>query len=97
MTITMLIIAAIPATIASIVTAIVTVRTFSVTKSTHELVNGSMTLQLRLHAKTARSKADITHNDVDIAVAELAEKILKEHEDRRSIIEVSMDKDDFPA
>jgi len=91
-TITMLIIAAIPATIASIVTAIITVKTFSVTKSTHELVNGSMTLQLKLHAKTARSKADITDNEVDIAVADLAEKMLKDHETRRSLIEGSMDK-----
>lgn len=99
--VTALIIAAIPATIASLLTAVMTVLTFlkadkvvKVAETTHDLVNGSMLIQLKLHAKTARSKADITGDKVDLAVAALAEKMLDEHQVKLDILDDLRNKSD---
>jgi hypothetical protein len=48
-------------------------------EATHMLVNSAMGAQLKLHADTARAKSDITGQPADIAVANLAEKMLAEH------------------
>lgn len=63
-----------------------------VAQTTHELVNGSMLFQLKLHAKTARVLANLDNSQENRDAADLADKMLKEHENKRSIIEGSMDK-----
>jgi hypothetical protein len=86
-TVATLLLAALPTTISSILGAVMTWKVFdnsskliTLSNQTHDLVNGSMLIQLKLHAKTARSKADITGDKVDIAVAELAEEMLASHQ-----------------
>lgn len=51
------------------------------TQDTNKLVNSHMEVQLRLHAKTARRLAMKTGEAADIEIAELAEQLLKEHEE----------------
>lgn len=46
---------------------------------THALVNSAMLEQQRLLAVTARAKADITQDPVDLAAAETAENAYQEH------------------
>jgi hypothetical protein len=50
-----------------------------VVRDTHTLVNSAMGAQLRLHAITARAKADITKDRADIVAAETAERMLDHH------------------
>ncbi len=54
---------------------------------THTLVNSAMAAQLRLHAQTARAKADITSDPADVAVADMAERMLREHEAKQATID----------
>lgn len=51
-----------------------------VAKDTHTLVNSNMAVQLKLHAGTSRRLAEITHDPVDIQAADLAEKMVSEHD-----------------
>lgn len=86
--------AAIPTTIASVVAAIMTVRgaklakeSVSLSKETHNMVNGAMLIQLKLHAKTARELATLKDDAEAGAIAALAEKMLDEHKDKLIHIE----------
>lgn len=81
-TITNLIIAAVPTTIASLLAAYMTIRAAGFAKKTHDIVNGSMLIQLRLHAKTSRALANLKPDAETEAVASLAEKMLEEHKDK---------------
>ena len=99
-TIVTLILAAIPATIASVLAAIMTILVFQksakieiVAKTTHELVNGSMLFQLKLHARTARILANLMPSIENVEAADLAERILTDHKSKLRLV----DKDDFPA
>jgi hypothetical protein len=105
-TITTLILAAIPTTIASIAaammaylafkksatTAILSEKTAEISSKTNHLVNGGMLLQLKLHAKTSRLLASAVPNPVNEAVAVLAEKELQEHLDKKNLIEGAIDR-----
>jgi hypothetical protein len=51
--------------------------------STHMLVNSAMGAQLRLTAETARSKADLTREPVDLTAAVIAERLLREHQEKQ--------------
>jgi hypothetical protein len=51
--------------------------------STHMLVNSAMGAQLRLTAETARSKADITQEPIDLTAAVIAERLLREHQQKQ--------------
>lgn len=53
----------------------------------HTLVNSSFGAQLRLHAETARAKANITRDRADVVAAEMAEKLLREHEVKQKIVD----------
>lgn len=86
-TITTLIIAAIPATIASIVSAIIVFRLANVTKATHALVNGSMLLQLKLHANTAKELYTRTQDPEALKISEAADLALKNYEERSAIVQ----------
>lgn len=81
-TIITLILAAIPTTIASIVAAVMTIRGARLAKETHNMVNGAMLIQLRLHARTARELANLKPDLESLALAEQAEKMLDEHKDK---------------
>lgn len=48
--------------------------------STHQLVNGALGEQMRLLAVTARAKAEVTHDPVDMAAAFAAEEAHEKHE-----------------
>jgi len=50
---------------------------------THQLVNGSLTAQMKIGAVALRRLADNTKHSGDIAAAELAEKTLQEHIDKQ--------------
>ncbi len=56
-------------------------------ESIHTLVNSAMGAQLRLHAETARAKANITRDAGDEAVADLAEKMLGEHMQKQAAVD----------
>ena len=93
-TITTLILAAIPTTIASVLAAVLTYLSFkkntavaTLAVKTHDLVNGSMLVQLKLHANTSRALANITRHTEHEEIALLAEKLLKEHQEKLSLIE----------
>lgn len=94
LTIITLILAAIPTTIASIVAAVMTIRgakaaveSAVLSKETHNMVNGAMLIQLKLHAKTARELADLKNDAEAGAIAALAEKMLEQHKDKLINIE----------
>ncbi len=53
----------------------------------HTLVNSSFGAQLKLHAETARAKADITNTAEDKAVADLAEQMLREHQAKQRTVD----------
>ena len=61
-------------------------------EATHMLVNSAMGAQLRLHADTARAKADITHDKIDIVAAETAEKLLAEHIKKQQQVDAAQGK-----
>lgn len=52
----------------------------AVGEQTHRLCNSAMQAQKKLLAETARAKADITHDRVDVTAADLAERAYAEHD-----------------
>ena len=91
-TITTLVLAAIPTTIASTLAAVLTYFSFrksteivQLASATHNLVNGSMLVQLQLHAKTARALANIKCDTTTMEAADLADKLLREHQAKLSL------------
>lgn len=54
------------------------------TALTHDLVNSASLVQLRLYAAAVRRIATITGDADDAKVAEDAEKLYREHEDRQA-------------
>ncbi len=90
-TIVTLVLAAIPTTIASVLAAVMTMRSAILAKKTHNIVNGSMLIQLKLHAKTARALANIKNDPEAVAIAVLAEKMLDEHKDKLINLETGID------
>lgn len=52
-------------------------------EATHILVNSAMGAQLKLSAQTSRFKANTTKDPTDIAAAELAERLLQEHQEKQ--------------
>lgn len=64
-------------------------------EKTHTLVNSAMGAQLRLHAQTARAKANITKNQgdeqavADEEAAQLAERVLQEHELKQVVVDIN--------
>ena len=94
-----LIIANVTAALASVVGLVISVKVFrkstkieQVAYTTHELVNGSMLFQLKLHARTARVLANLDDSQENRDAAELADKMLKEHENKRSIIDGTIER-----
>lgn len=63
-----------------------------VSDQTHTLVNSAMGYQLQLNAVSTRRLAILTNSPVDVQAAALAERALKEHEDRQEIV----DNEKFP-
>lgn len=63
-----------------------------VADQTHTLVNSAMGYQLQLNAVSTRRLAILTNSPVDVQAAALAERALKEHEDRQEIV----DNEKFP-
>jgi hypothetical protein len=60
------------------------------TDSTHDLVNGAMTVQLKISAVALRRIADITRHPDDEAAAVLAETSFREHEEeQKSVLQAS--------
>lgn len=53
----------------------------------HVLVNSSMMAQLKISAVALRRIADLTKHAGDIAAAELAEKLLHEHEKKQAAVD----------
>ncbi len=49
-------------------------------EKTHALVNSAMGAQLRLTAETARAKAEVTKDPIDMVAAGTAERLYKEHQ-----------------
>lgn len=58
-----------------------------VADATHTLVNSNMGVQLRLTAAVSRRLAALTRNKSDLAAAELADKMLMEHEDKQATVD----------
>lgn len=52
----------------------------------HTLVNSAMGAQLKLNAVSTQRLAMMTHSPVDVEAAALAEKALKEHQARQSVV-----------
>jgi septal ring factor EnvC (AmiA/AmiB activator) len=52
-----------------------------VTKKVERQVNGATTAHLRLIAELSRRIADLTNDEKDLGMADLAEKHLREHQD----------------
>lgn len=75
--------AAMVGTIFTGVMAYMIARLKKVTESTHVLVNSAMTIQLRLNATVTKRLATVTGDPGDAAVADLAERMLKEHESKQ--------------
>lgn len=62
----------------------------AVANDTHTLVNSAMGTQLKLHAITARAKADLRPDDeADKKVAELAESMLRDYLARQKVLDRS--------
>lgn len=59
----------------------------TVTDRTEKYCNSAMGRALRLTATTARAKADITHDPVDIVAADLAEKEMADHTSKQAEID----------
>jgi DNA-binding ferritin-like protein len=53
----------------------------------HGLVNSAMKVQLKLVAELSRWKANETKNAGDMAAADLAEKMLREHDDAQVVLD----------
>lgn len=58
-------------------------------EKTHTLVNSNMGAQLRLVATTSRRLSQLTNEPVDIEAAELAEKLLKDHDAKQAVVDRS--------
>jgi len=56
-------------------------------ESVHILVNSSMSAQLKISAVALRRVADLTRHPDDAAAAELAEKLLAEHEAKQKLVD----------
>lgn len=56
-------------------------------ESTHTLVNANMGAQLKISALALRRVAELTKHTDDQAAAELAEKLLKEHDDKQKRVD----------
>lgn len=56
----------------------------------HTIVNGKMSIQLKVNAELARKIADLTHDPKDIAFAEMAEKTYKTYMATQSQVEASL-------
>jgi hypothetical protein len=57
--------------------------------ATHALVNSNFAAQLRLNAVVSRRLAEITKNDLDERAADLAEHLLREHEDKQAVVDAA--------
>jgi hypothetical protein len=55
--------------------------------ATHTLVNSNMAVQLKLHADTSRRLAILTHDETDMKAADLAEKLVREHEEKQRTVD----------
>lgn len=53
----------------------------------HKLVNSSMGNQLKLNAVATRRLAMLTNSPVDVDAADLANKMLKEHESKQAKVD----------
>jgi hypothetical protein len=60
-----------------------------VSSATHTLVNNNMAIQLKLNAAVTRRLANITKNSSDVEAAELAEKLVAEHEAKQAIVDAA--------
>lgn len=58
-------------------------------EKTHTLVNSNMGAQLKLNAVATRRLADLTKDQDDINAANLAAKMLKEHEGRQAVVDAT--------
>lgn len=77
-TVALAVIAAIPGTIAA---SFAGYAAFMASK-THKVVNGGMLIQLKLHAKTSKALLAIKETPENLAIAQLAEKLLVEHQEK---------------
>lgn len=57
-------------------------------EATHILVNSNFGTQLKLNAVLSRRLADITEKQIDIEAAETAERLLRDHEAKQSIVDI---------
>lgn len=58
-----------------------------VADQTHTLVNSAMGYQLQLNAVSTRRLAILTNSPVDVQAAALAERALKEHEEKQAVVD----------
>lgn len=83
------VIAIIPVTIASITAAIVALRTHSLARDTHTLVNSNMGATLESYAMLATRMAKITSDPEDVAVANAAMVKYQHHQTQQAIVDHS--------
>jgi hypothetical protein len=62
-------------------------RIAQVADNTHTLVNNAMGAQLQLTATTAKALADVTHDPVHVAAAQVAQTALDEHLRKQAIMD----------
>lgn len=81
---------AIIAGVVTIVLAIINHRLGKIAETgekTHTLVNSNMGVQLRLHAVTSRRLADVLNTPETEEIAQLAAKMLEEHESKQATVD----------
>ena len=57
------------------------------TEAVHVLVNSSMSAQLKISMIALHRVAELTHHPEDIAAADLAEKLFREHEEKQKTLD----------
>lgn len=58
-------------------------------EAVHVLVNSSMSAQLKISMIALRRVAELTSNHDDVAAAELAEKLFREHEVKQNVLDTA--------
>jgi preprotein translocase subunit SecG len=58
----------------------------------HTLVNSGMGIQLRISSAALRRIADLTGKDADVAIADEAERLTKEHENKQRHLDIEIKK-----
>lgn len=63
----------------------------------HTLVNSGLGIQLRISSAALRRIADLTGREADIAIADEAERLTKEHEIKQQALDIEMKKNKLNA